>query len=334
VVHRIVPLSPTAPSLMAGRCRRAGVPFVMGPLNGGLRWPRAFGRERRRENEWLSYLRGVYKLMPGYHDTWRNASAVMVGSTDTWGQVPRQYREKCVYVPENAIDRSRFAATRGGRAVAGRPIRVVFVGRLVPYKGADMLIEAAADLVRRGEVTVEVVGDGPMMGELRGMVERLGLDGGVTLAGWVKHEEVQGRLARADVLGFPSIREFGGGVVLEAMAVGVPPLVVDYGGPGELVTGRTGFLVPVGSRQEIVAGVRGELERIVAEPSLVEARSGAATRRAREQFTWEAKARQTMEVYRWVMGERGRPAFEMPMPDLGGPAVEDVVQERVEMAVA
>jgi hypothetical protein len=59
-------------------------------------------------------------------------------------------------------------------------------------------------------------------------------------------------------------------------------------------------------------------------------------RRAREQFTWGAKARQTMEVYRWVMGERGRPEFAMPMPDLGGPATaaEDVVEERVEMAVA
>jgi glycosyltransferase involved in cell wall biosynthesis len=318
IVHRIVPLSPTTPSLIAAHCKRAGVPFILGPLNGGLPWPRAFTRERRREREWLSYFRGLYKCLPDYHATWRNASAVLIGSRNTWSQVPRQYRHKCFYMPENAIDPSRFTAKRTRRAQ--RPIRVTFVGRLVPYKGPDMLLEAAADLIRSGDLTVEIIGDGPLLPELKSLVSREKLSRGVTFTGWLDHHQIPARLADSDLLGFPSIREFGGGVVLEAMAVGTPPLVVDYGGPAELVTDQTGFLIPLGSRSQIIASVRQQLDQIVADPSLIESRSAPAMRRAREQFTWQAKALQTLSLYHYILGQTDSPPdFPMPLPDLSEP---------------
>lgn len=106
----------------------------------------------------------------------------------------------------------------------------------------------------------------------------------------------------ADLLGFPSIREFGGGVVLEAMAMGIPPLIVDYAGPGELVDADTGFKVPNGTRAAIIRDLGQALDRILADPAcLVETGRAAAARVARD-FTWQSNARAIRAVYVGVCG--------------------------------
>jgi len=313
IVHRVTPLSPTTPSVIAGRCRRAGVPFVWGPINGGIPWPPGFGKVIRAEGEWLSYVRGGYRLLPGYAATRRDAAAIIVASRASFDDLSG-YQDKCVYIPENAIEPERFGMI-GARPPSAGPLRVVFVGRLVPYKGADMLIEAAAPLVREGRVVVEIIGDGQQRQELERQIEAEGVQEGVVLAGWVANEKLAERLGRAEVFGFPSVREFGGGVVLEAMALGVVPVVVDYGGPGELVTPRTGFKVPIGPRASIVAGFRETLTNLTRDRGSLAAIARRARRRVDQHFTWKAKAEQVLEVYRWVLGRGSKPDFGLPFPD-------------------
>lgn len=312
VIHRVTPLSPTAPSLLAAPALRANVPFVVGPLNGGVAWPREFDAARRAEREWLSRVRGAYRLLPAHGTMMRRANAIVVGSRTTLAQVPERHHDRCVYVPENAIDPGKFGAVQPARE--RRPLRVAFIGRLVPLKGVDMLLEALAPAVRRREIVIDVFGDGPEMPALRELRGRLGIEDGVRLDGWVPHAELQHHLARASLFVFPSIREFGGGVVLEAMACGVVPVVIDYGGPAELVTPETGHLVPIGSRESIVRGLREVVDRILAEPEeALQARSRRARERVMTLFTWEAKAKQTLAIYEWVLGRRQRPDFGMPL---------------------
>jgi glycosyltransferase involved in cell wall biosynthesis len=314
LVHRLTPLSPVTPSLIADSCRRIGVPFLLGPLNGGVPWPRGFDAARRKEREWLSYVRNAYRLLPGYRSTLSAASAVIIASRDTWVQVPASSRKRCVYIPENAIDPDRFPEPPP-RTPASR-LRIVFLGRLVPYKGADMLLEAAAPLVKSGRAEVTVVGDGPERATLERMIREQGLESGVKMAGWIDQARVHHQLEVADILAFPSIREFGGGVALEAMASGAVPIVMDYAGPAELVTPETGYLLEMGPRASIIERLRAVLDRIAADPAQLEARRRAGLRRIRTLFTWKAKAEQVLEVYRWVLGRRpDRPDFGMPFPD-------------------
>ena len=307
VVHQITPLSPTLPARMASVCRRTGVPFVWGPLNGGLPWPKGFEAAMRQERELLSKFRGLYRWLPGYAASRRNASAILIGSRATFEQMPAKYHGKCLYLPENAIDPARFSVTRTRQP--GRPIRVVFLGRLVPYKGADLLIDAVEPLLRAGSLTVDFIGDGPQADELKTRVAGSRLPG-VTFVGHVPHDQLQMRLATYDVLGFPSIREFGGAVALEAMALGVVPVVPNYGGLGELVTDETGSRVPMGTRAELVDRFRAAFEAIVNDPAQLVPKAERAIRRAREQFTWDAKAAADLEVYEWVTGRRPKPKWE------------------------
>lgn len=310
LVHRVTPLSPTVPSLIARKLRRAHVPFVLGPLNGGTPWPAGFDRARNAEREWLSYVRGVYRFLPGYGSTRENASALLIASRSTWAELPERWRDRAVYIPENGIDPARFRP-RYERAASG-PLRVIFVGRLVPYKGADMLIDAAAGALRERRMHLEIVGDGPRRAELMGQVRGLGLEESVTFHGWQAQERVADLLAAADLFAFPSIREFGGGAILEAMACGVPALVVDYGGPGEIVTDATGYTVPLGSRADIVDSMRRALDGILVSPEQRMRKGRAARERAERLFTWSKKAEQVRAVYAWVLGRAGKPDFGMP----------------------
>jgi glycosyltransferase involved in cell wall biosynthesis len=302
VVHRVTPLTPTTSSLIAPKCARAGVPFVVGPLNGGVPWPRGFDAERRREREWLSYVRGAYKLLPGRDRMLRASAAIIVGSRHTESEIPARYRDKCIYLPENAIDPARFnlIAAQDGTL----PLRGCFIGRLVPYKGPDMLIEAAIPLLREGRLRLDIIGDGPMMSDLVALAAREGVSGAVTFHGWLEHAAVQTVAARAHLLTFPSIREFGGGAVLEAMALGVVPVIVDYAGPGELVSDGIGYKVPIGSRAEIVGRLEDTFVQIAEDPSGLAAMATRGREVVNSRYTWQAKARQVLQVYDWVTGAR------------------------------
>ncbi|WP_299786991.1 glycosyltransferase family 4 protein [uncultured Marivita sp.] len=300
LVHRITPLSPTIASPIARKTARAGVPFVLGPLNGGVPWPRQFDAERRAEKEWLSYLRSAYKHLPGRTSTLKHASAILVGSRHTQSEVPEKYQDKTVYLPENGIDPTRFNQTAFPE---GAVLRACFVGRLVPYKGPDMLIAAAADLLRSGRMTLDIIGDGPMFADLTEQAKSLCCETGLTFHKWIPHAQVQSILGTSHILSFPSIREFGGGVVLEAMALGVVPLVVDYAGPGELVTADTGFKVPCGSREDIISGFRDRLTQLAETPGILAPMAQKAKARVDAYFLWSQKAAQVREVYDWTRAQ-------------------------------
>ena len=309
IVHRITPLSPTCPSNIAKKCAKFNIPFILGPINGGVPWPKQFSKARRKEKEWLSYVRDAYKLMPGYRATREHASAIIVGSKDTYKQISEVYHDKCIYIPENAIDPERFSEPID-RLEAILPLRIAFLGRLVPYKGADMLLEATAPLIKKGMVLVDIIGDGPEMKSLQAYVRQENLESGVSFAGWIEHKEVQKRLKQSDVLGFPSIREFGGAVVLEAMALGMVPVIVDYAGPAELVSEDTGYKVQLGDRQSIINSLRDTFERLIKNPESIRMMGKSARKHVLDNYTWQIKANQIIEVYHWVLGnKKDKPVF-------------------------
>lgn len=306
LVHRITPLTPTSQSPLAKHLFKAGIPFVVGPLNGGAPWPKGFLARQHAEKEWLSHIRQAYTLMPYYRATRRYSAALLVGSRHSLEQMPDWAKSKCVYLPENGIDRKRFSRVRNRKAQC--PLRAVFVGRLVPYKGADILLAAAAGGLADGRLTVDIVGDGPQRTQLEAMVDVKGLHERVRFHGWVAHQDVQDIVADCDFLALPSVREFGGGVVLEAMALGVAPVVADYAGPSELVDNSTGIRVPFHDQPSLVDGFKAVIDNLIDAPEQLDALGAAARAKALADFTWEAKAEKIVALYDTLIAERERAA--------------------------
>jgi len=124
------------------------------------------------------------------------------------------------------VDVPAIAATAAAPAVYD----VVFVGRLIAHKGAHLLIEAIAELARRGcAPTCAIVGEGPERARLEAQAARCGVAGRVHFLGRLEdHHEVWALVKSATVFAHPSLREGFGLAVAEAIACGTQVVTIDH----------------------------------------------------------------------------------------------------------
>lgn len=317
VVMRIEPLSATAPSPFARFLRRGPIPFIVGPVNGGLPWPAGFPQVARAR-ERVSALRNAYRYLPFGGSTYRHASAILAASSQTCSEFSR-YADKVFFIPENGIGAAAIAAA-AAPARGGAALELLFAGGLVARKACDLALRGAASQLRRRQARLTVIGDGPDRHKLQDLALSLGVAEQVEFTGWLTRAEVIARMRAADIFVFPSIRDFGGGVVFEALASGAVPVVADFGGPGDIVNDEVGFRVPLTNERDLVAGIEGVLSRLANDRALLTRLREKGLAYAREQLTWEAKARDTSLVLAWVAGRGPKP--DLPPPRRLGQLVD------------
>lgn len=311
VVLRLVPMTPSLPSLFAFFLRKGPIPFVLGPLNGGLPWPPGFV-QLENQKEWIWKFRDLYRYLPFARSTYRYAAAIMAASSQVCAEFA-VYRDKVFFVPEPGIGPS-VCPGDSRRPKPGTTLDLIFVGGLVPRKACDLALRAAAPLLRSGLATFSVVGDGPERSRLEQLVKSLEIEKEVSFCGWVSHAQVLQRLRCADVLVFPSLRDNGAGIVFEALASGAVPVVADFGGPGDIVHPGVGYKVPLTNESAMVSQMEKILASLASDEGLLNRLRQRGMAYARECLTWDAKAQRTTRVLTWVVRQG-------PKPDLPPPKV-------------
>jgi glycosyltransferase involved in cell wall biosynthesis len=310
VALRLLPISSVLPSPFAFFLRRGPIPFVIGPVNGGLPWPSGFS-QADKQKEWISNLRDFYRLLPFARSTYRDAAAIIAASSQTYSEFAA-YRDKLFFVPgENGINPALYTSPLRS-SLRSEKLELIFVGGLVPYKACDLGLRAAAPLLRMGPARFTVVGDGPERASLEQLTRSLGIEKVVSFCGRLHHAETMQRLGTADVLVFPSVHEFGGGVVFEALAMGVVPVVVDYGGPGDIVNSEVGYKVPLTDENDVVLQMQKVLANLVRDPDFLDRLRRQGMRYARERLSWDAKAQIMTQILSWAAGEGPKPDLRPP----------------------
>jgi len=210
----------------------------------------------------------------------RDAACVVACNTD----VARTLRIAGVetHLIPHGVDLTHFRPTP---VPAGPPTRLVAVGRLVPKKGFDVLLDAVTALKSPWQLTL--IGDGPERERLESVVMERDLVGRVRFAGSCTHADLPRYYAESQIVVVPSVEDATGdrdglpNVVLEAMASGRAVVASDIGATASaIVSGRTGLLVPPGEGPALTRA----LERLVRQPALGVDLGRRARRRVEENY--------------------------------------------------
>lgn len=315
VVHEPTPVSPRTPSGMVVR----GVPVVIGPMNGGMRYPPAF-RAAESLPERLALSGGrlasglLNRLIPGK----RRAATLLVANQRSRNALPPARRPRVETMDENGVDDRLWGPVfeRRREATPGRmesgPVRFVFSGRLIRLKALDIAIDAFAEIASQIDAELHVVGDGEARAFFEQCAEQRGVADRVRIHGWLPQRDLPDLLASMDVMVMPSLCECGGAVVLEAMALGLPVIATDWGGPADYVTDACGVLVEPESRAALVRGFADAMRTLAQDPARRRALGEAGRARVEDRFTWSEKSRRIEAVYREAIARSGATADRAP----------------------
>jgi glycosyltransferase involved in cell wall biosynthesis len=311
IVHEPIPVSPKYPSLMFD----VGAPVVIGPLNGGMDFPPAFRASQNPIEELTVTVSRHFsnlfnRLVPGK----LRAQTVLVANERTKQALPAGVRGTVIKVAENGVDFSVWQSATSRPKQPNQKIHFVFVGRLVDWKAVDLLLEAFQPVAAAMGAILEIIGDGVMRQELEAQTVGLGLTDNVVFTGWLSQTQCAVKLQQADVLVLPSLLECGGAALLEAMAMGLPVIATNWGGPTDYVDSSCGILIEPTSREALVNGLTDAMLKLAQSPDLRRKMGGAGQDRVRKYFDWERKVDRIVEIYHQTKANTTiKPIVETPL---------------------
>ena len=225
---------------------RLGLPTIFGPVGGGQVTPAsmlgAFGSSRRSE-----MLRTAFTRLLPYsplHRRWlRKMTIVLTTNSDTLRLVKAMGKQEVEPWFDAALPQSFFATEPRAFTATTGPLRLFWIGRMVPRKALPLTLDIMARVQR--PATLTLVGDGLPAEQVHGMIAERGLTDRVHWAGRLNRDQVRRAYMEHDALLFAGLRDSCPAQLVEAMGMGVPVITLDHHGARDLVPEGTGVKVPV-----------------------------------------------------------------------------------------
>lgn len=295
IIHQPIPVSPLAPSTM----HRFGVPYIIGPMNGGMTYPAGYEYlESRRQQFFVNMARRmarvVNRLVPGKF----RATTLLVANKRTRNAISFLKHPNVIDLVENGVDLQVWQDNEQPGSQVPGPFRLVYLGRLLELKAIDFTLRAV-DLVRMAGTNLrfDILGDGPERTNLEDLTQKLELNDNVTFHGFLPQAACADILRQSDALILNSVRECGGAVVLEAMSMGLPVIIADWGGPADYVDPDCGILVAPVPKESFAERLAEAITRLEGNPKLRQKMGTAGAQKVRDQFDWEKKVDRILEIY-------------------------------------
>jgi glycosyltransferase involved in cell wall biosynthesis len=259
------------------------------------------GRDVPRPNPDPPFYRWLYRLLtPAIRGIWRNAAAVVACSDGLRALARRTEAAIPILVIPDGLDLSRFTPTP--RDVYPEKVRVLTIGRLIPRKGFDFLIQALPKVMEQvqHDFEVEIVGDGPERSHLENLAHKFGVKRKIRFVGSVPYAELPKKYQGADLFTLCSLAEGMPLVVLEAMGSGLPIVASRVQGVEDLVeVGTNGCLFAPGDvdglAKSLIEMINNGEQRV---------HMGKASVARVQKYDWRNIAASYLDIYRQILSQK------------------------------
>ena len=286
---------------------KLGVPFVWGPVGGGQNSPPGFGGllgvRGRVFQAWRRFWQLLSGLDPFLRLNCRRAASILCANAATSRILPEASRWKCRLMVGVGCELSRPAPNRRHRKQK-EPFRLLWISEMEAWKGLPLLLHTLARIEKPERPRATIVGDGAERSRWQDLATRLDIADCASFTGHIPDAEVREVLAEAHALVFTSLVETSGTVVLEGMAAGLAVIVLDWGGPGEMVTADCGVRIFPHSPEQVVVELAAAIQALATDAERCRSLGDAAQERVQSALAWNHKAQQVKDLYEEILRSR------------------------------
>ncbi len=283
-----------------------GIPFIWGPVGGAEHAPAVFydefGWQTRVAEAARVLLQQLALLDPWLHLCHRRSTCALAVTEQTAEAMRSLGARRVSVLPAVALSDDEIAALTAERQSAvNAPLTLLYVGRLIAWKGVHLGLRALAASANN-QLRYQIIGEGPLRAFLGAEAQRLGIAHRVEFIGSLPREAVLQAYAKADGFLYPSLHDSGGNAVLEAMGAGLPILCLRYGGPDLLVTDECGWKVKANNPDQAIQGLAAALDEFAAHEEQRLARGNAAREHCLSKHSWAARGEALRGIYQELAG--------------------------------
>lgn len=268
------------------------IPFIFGPISGGINIKKNLRKSFTFKEKIFEYLRDLSNFYIPYSPLinlcFKRSKKIFVADKETLKLIPLIYKKKTSLLLGIGSKLNKKIKINNFKK---KIFRICFVGRLLSIKGIIISLKTIKKLKDKHKLIFEIAGSGPLKNKIIKFISENNLKNIVKLKGNLEKKKLVKLYKNSDILLFPSLRDSGGLVILEAAMHDTISAVLNVGGPDQLVDNKTGIKISILNKTEeqISDELVAKLDKHIKNRNLIKNKIINFKKKINKKYTWDYK---------------------------------------------
>ena len=290
-IHHVTFVSYRIPSFLC----LLNVPFIFGPIAGGEEIPTNLRSDFDLKSKIKEYIRdlsnNLIKYSPFINLVFKKSFKIIATTLETKSKIPNKFQNKTTVELAICPDPEYVFQKNINKQSSEELFNMCFAGVFEHRKGINIILEIIKKLKENNQKFLfNFFGEGPEKKYMQNFIKKENLHNYTKFFGKISRERIYEEMSKNDIFLFPSLRDSGGFVLFEAMSVGLPSIVLNIGGPSDIIDKTCGIIIDVNKKDQhqIINEIYNELNYLINNKSKLEAMSENCLVRIKK-FSWSNK---------------------------------------------